>query len=817
MGRLVARGKYLFEGERKFFARGVSYGPFPENSRGERYPEPERVVADFALMTRMGVNVVRCYVPPPPRLLEEAIRHNLRLMVGIPWPFHMAFLDSREMAIDIRNSIRKGVESMRQYGDAILAYSLGNEVRSDIARWHGPRAISKFLRELYDIGKQADPAGLFTYSNYPTTEYLDLSFLDFVCFNVYLHREEDYRRYLTHLMAATGERPLMLSETGMDTIREGEEHQAELLAWQARAAFELGLSGFIVFAFTDEWHTGGVEISDWAFGLVKKDRTPKRAFEVVGEVFRSELPPQLKVAPKASVIVPAYNAAATIGACLESLKKLHYPNYETIVVDDGSTDTTPQIVEASQTRLIRGDHRGLAEARNAGIEAASGEIVAFVDADARADADWLYHLVEAITRRAAVAAGGPNFAPYNGDAAFAFAPGIPREVRGEGDQLTQLCGCNMAITKSALREVGGFDPLFEAAGDDVDLSWRLTELPPEKRAPIVSAPGAVVIHERRATLRDYLRQQRGYGAGENVLSRKYPFRTARNGGLYGGTGSWLSAILGGPRVYHGAFGRGLFQSVYTGADLPWLAELPQNVFWIVASIFLMMCEPWIPAAGALGLFGIMISIATAILSAAFADTDGRLISLVDRAKLAMLYFIGPLVRSFARVGKGLVAPSRVRDVAKAPFRFRGRIIFSTEQDQMAGKIESAALLADVRAALIKCGLRVAVTDGFKAWDLNILPAAPIRVPINAVRISDSSIALLWRMSPDPIGAITAAVGFFVIAMISGWIAIPMIIVFVVVFIAGVGMWRVPSLLGAAAESVAKARSLKIDTRPGETF
>ncbi len=457
MGRLVARGKYLFEGERKFFARGVSYGPFPPNSRGERYPEPERAAADFALMNQMGANVVRCYVPPPQWLLEEAIRHNLRLMVGIPWPFHMAFLDSREMAAEIRNSIRKGVEDLRPYGDAILAYSLGNEVRSDIVRWHGPRAVSNFLRELYDIGKQADPGGLFTYSNYPTTEYLDLSFLDFVCFNVYLHREEDYRRYLTHLMAATGERPLMLSETGMDTIREGEEHQAELLGWQARAAFEIGLSGFIVFAFTDEWHTGGVEIADWAFGLVKKDRSPKRAFDAVGEIFRGELPPPLTHAPKASVIVPAYNSAAAIAACLESLKTLHYPDYETIVIDDGSTDSTAQIAESAGARVIRIEHRGLAAARNAGTEAASGEIVAFIDSDARADADWLYHLVEAITRRGAAAAGGPNFAPHDCDAAYAFAPGIPREVRGEGDQLTQLCGCNMAITKAALREVGGFD------------------------------------------------------------------------------------------------------------------------------------------------------------------------------------------------------------------------------------------------------------------------------------------------------------------------------------------------------------------------
>ncbi|HLX37173.1 MAG TPA: hypothetical protein VKR29_05205, partial [Candidatus Binataceae bacterium] len=272
MARLVARGKYLYEEDRKFFARGVSYGPFPENSRGERYPEPKRAAADFALMNEMGVNVVRCYLPPPVWMFEEAVHHNLRLMIGIPWPFHMAFLDSREMAAGIRNSIRKSVSDLRQYGDAILAYSLGNEIRSDIARWYGPRAVSKFLHELYDIGKQTDPEALFTYSNYPTTEYLDLSYLDLVCFNVYLHREEDYRRYLTHLMAATGERPLMLSETGMDTIREGEEHQAELLTWQARAAFELGLSGFIVFAFTDEWHTGGAEIADWAFGLVKKDR-----------------------------------------------------------------------------------------------------------------------------------------------------------------------------------------------------------------------------------------------------------------------------------------------------------------------------------------------------------------------------------------------------------------------------------------------------------------------------------------------------------------------------------------------------------------
>jgi hypothetical protein len=94
MARLVPHGKYLLDGADKFYIRGVSYGPFAPNSRGERYPEPERAAADFALMSRLGANVIRLYVPPPPWMVEEAQKAGLRMMLGIPWPFHMAFLDS---------------------------------------------------------------------------------------------------------------------------------------------------------------------------------------------------------------------------------------------------------------------------------------------------------------------------------------------------------------------------------------------------------------------------------------------------------------------------------------------------------------------------------------------------------------------------------------------------------------------------------------------------------------------------------------------------------------------------------------------------
>ena len=268
-------------------------------------------------------------------------------MVGMPWPFHMAFLDSREMMHDIRSTIDDGVRTMKQFAEVIFAYSLGNEIRADIVRWHGPRAVNRFLRELYDLGKQNDPEGLFTYSNYPSAEYLDLNFLDLVSFNVYLHREADFRRYLTHLLATTGDRPLVLSETGMDTIREGEAHQAELLRWQSRAAFELGLAGFIVFAFTDEWHTGGAEITDWAFGLVTRERKPKLAYDALAEVFKGELPPPLVNPPKASVIVCAYDAASDPRALPRIAQASELiPDYEVIVVDDGSRDATATIAEA---------------------------------------------------------------------------------------------------------------------------------------------------------------------------------------------------------------------------------------------------------------------------------------------------------------------------------------------------------------------------------------------------------------------------------------------------------------------------------------
>jgi len=764
MGRLCTRGKYVYQDGQKFFARGLSYGPFAPNSRGESYPEPERAAADFALMRAMGANLVRTYTMPPAWLFELAAKHELRLMVGISWPFHLTFLDSPEMRRAIRQTVRREVAALRQFKDVMFAYSLGNEIRADIVRWHGARAVSRFLADLYDIGKQLDPDGLFTYSNYPSVEYLDLSFLDIVSFNVYLHRETDFRRYLTHLLAITGERPLVLSETGMDTIREGEQHQADILAWQARAAFELGLSGLVIFAFTDEWFAGGAEITDWAFGVTTRVRAAKTAFAAVGQVFHDLLPPTLNNTPSASVVVPAYNAARTIVRCLETLKRLNYPDYEILVVDDGSSDSTAALVERAGVRVLKLPHQGLAAARNAALEAARGRIVAFIDADAEADRDWLYHLAEAIGRRDRAAAGGQNFPPPPSSAlkaAIAAAPGQPREVRLHDQDLAQLCGCSMAVDKLKLGPHQQFDPAFTSAGDDVDFSRRLSDT----GATLAYAPGAVVLHERRATVAAYLKQQRGYGQAEGLLFRKYPNSQAE-AQVYGRPGRFARWFAGQSRIYYGSFGRGLFQAIYPAAALPAAAQLPLTFTWAAIAVLLLLAGECAPILGILGAAGLLTTVACALVGAM--TVHARMRGFASRAVLAGLWLLGPLVRSwecervkwrFRPDAAGAATPVPIALSGTLPCRNTSPVsstraaaigAWSGERELGAAKGQTTAGMPDIDAlagalhlALVRRGLAVEKGNSYDAFDLRVIVAPWIRVQMLFLN-RGGAVSLGWR-------------------------------------------------------------------------
>jgi len=769
MGRLSAQGKYIYQDGQKFFARGVSYGPFAPNSRRESYPEPDRVAADFALMGELGANLVRTYVIPPPWLFELAARYGLWLMPGVSWPQHLTFLDSPEMVRDVRNTVRREIAAMRQFKEAIFAYSIGNEIRSDIVRWHGPRAVSRLLAQLYDIGKELDPDGLFTYSNYPSAEYLDLSFLDVASFNVYLHREPDFRRYLTHLMSITDERPLVLSETGIDTIREGEPHQAEVLSWQPRAALELGLSGLVIFAFTDEWFRGGGEITDWAFGITTRERAPKPSFAAVSRIFRGPLPPTLTSAPAASVVVPAYDAVGTIGRCIESLKQLNYPDYEIIVVDDGSTDSTAAIAESAGARTLRLPHRGLAAARNAGLAAARGRVIAFIDADAEADRDWLYHLAEVLTRRQAAAAGGQNFAPKLTStvaAAIAAAPGQAQEVRLGDQDLAQLCGCNMAVDKSKLGPRQLFDCAFTNAGDDVDFSWRLRDV----EMTLAYAPGAIVRHERRTTIGAYLKQQRGYGLAEGLLFRKYPNRQGR---VYGDS-HWYAQWFGaGSRIYYGAFGRGLFQTIYPRSWLPPAAQFPLTFQWVAAALILAMTGIFDRSLGILGIAGLLITLSSAVAGAA--ASGGKLRGFASRAILIGLWVLGPLLRSWERERvKWSFSPDASGTATSTATRLSGTIALvawspeSPPGDEIPPNVLDEMMEA-LHLALIRRGLAVARGSSYDSFDLRIIVAPYIRIGVLFLN-SGRGVSLAWRTGAAG-QRVAASVTALLILLLAGGLSI----------------------------------------------
>jgi hypothetical protein len=267
-------------GER-FLVKGVTYGTFAPDAEGYQFPPLPQVAADFHQMATFGINTVRTYTPPRRDMLDAAAREGLRVMVGLPWSQHVAFLDDGALKRGIRRDITARVAELGDH-PAVLAFALGNEIPPGVVRWHGQRRVERFLRRLYEDAKAASPESLFTYVNFPPTEFLDLSFLDICAFNVYLHREHELRAYLVRLQHIAGQKPLLLAEAGADSIREGEARQAEVTSMHIRAAFEEGACGAIAFAWTDEWWRGGHPVDDWKFGLVDRERRSRPSASAPG-------------------------------------------------------------------------------------------------------------------------------------------------------------------------------------------------------------------------------------------------------------------------------------------------------------------------------------------------------------------------------------------------------------------------------------------------------------------------------------------------------------------------------------------------------
>ncbi|MCS7090196.1 MAG: glycosyltransferase [Verrucomicrobiota bacterium] len=650
--RIQAEGRFFRKGREKFFIRGVTYGPLAPDPEGQPYGSRDTAARDLDLAVGLGANVVRVYVPPPIWLMDLAWERGLHVWSDLSWPQHVCFLETADMRAQVRHSVRQAIRRLAGH-PAVFAYSVGNEIPPDIVRWSGPGIVRRFLEDLVEEVKAVDPCAVCTYGNFPPTEYLQPRNVDFVAFNVYLHDRRAFRNYLDRLQILAGDRPLVLGECGVDALREGEDRQAALLTWQVEEAFRAGLAGFTVFSLTDEWHRGGRPVLDWAMGLTTRERRPKRAWFAVQQQFRQAPRFPLSRWPKVSVVVASFNGARTLEACLASLLRIRYPDYEVILVDDGSADATAEIgARFPSVRVIRHKHNlGLSAARNAGIAAAAGEIVAFTDDDCQADEDWLYYLVQALLESEAVGAGGPNLLPPEDSpvaAAVMASPGGPAAVLLTDRLAEHLPGCNMAFYKWALEAIGGFDPVFRKAGDDVDICWRLLQA----GYRLVYAPSACVWHHRRSTVRAYLRQQAGYGEAEALLMRKHPEQF----NLWGGS-RWRGRIygtglahmgLGRSIIYHGKFGSGWFQTLYGPVPQDWWLFTTALEFHVLVTLPLAVLAMHLSWLGWFALGSFLLTVTTCGIAAARAPLGRAHRRWWSRPLIALLFGLQPVVRGWAR-------------------------------------------------------------------------------------------------------------------------------------------------------------------------
>ena len=731
-------GKFIFAGESKLYVRGVTYGTFRPDADGNQLPPQAVVEQDFSLMAANGMNALRTYTVPPRWLLDLAWQHGLRVMVGLPWEQHIAFLSDRRRPRSIIKSVRAGVRACAGH-PAVLCYSVGNEIPSPIVRWHGRGAVEQFLEKLHDAAKSEDPDGLFTYVNYPSTEYLQLPFLDLSCFNVYLEATPALEAYLARLQNLAGNRPLMMAEIGLDSRRNGVDQQAQVLVGQVRAAFAAGCSGAFVFAWTDEWYRGGNDIEAWDFGLVTRDRRLKPALPAVRAAF-AEVPfPSGEPLPRISVIVCTYNGARTLRNCLAKLQKLSYPDYEVIVVNDGSRDDSAAIAKEFPVRLISTDNQGLSAARNTGLAAATGEIVAYLDDDAYPDPHWLAYLGATFRNSSHAAVGGPNLAPP-GDGPIAEAvlnaPGGPVHVLLSDTQAEHIPGCNFAVRKSCLAAIGGFDPQFSVAGDDVDVCWRLQQ----RGWTIGFNPAAMVWHHRRNSIGTYWKQQQGYGKAEALLERKWPEKYNAVGHI-----KWAGQLYGlgltrmllhRRRVYHGTWGLAPFQMLResTPSLLTILPAMPEWYLVVVAlSGLSALALLWDKLLFAVPLLFIAAgaTLRQAVISSAQAAFPSNPRSPFARAGLytltAFLHLLQPLARLLGRARHGLTALRRHTPLAVALPLVTNATLWS---EKWRSPVQA---LASLITRLRRDGAVLVSGGDYDRWDLEVrgglLGAARLRMTV----------------------------------------------------------------------------------------
>ena len=226
--RPKALGKSLFLGDQKLYVRGVTYGTFrPDDDSAEEFPSRAAVAADFAGMAANGINAVRTYTVPPRWLLDLAAEHGLWVMAGLPWEQHITFIDEPGRVASIERQVREGVRACAGH-PAFCASRSGTKSRPRSCAGTGGSASS-----VSSSGCIARPSKRTRMRSSPMSTTRAPStctcpFIDVCCFNVFLEAGSAFESYLSRLQNIAGDRPLILTETGLDSLRNSEEAQAAL-------------------------------------------------------------------------------------------------------------------------------------------------------------------------------------------------------------------------------------------------------------------------------------------------------------------------------------------------------------------------------------------------------------------------------------------------------------------------------------------------------------------------------------------------------------------------------------------------------------
>lgn len=239
--------------------------------------------------------------------------------------------------------------------------------------------------------------------------------------------------------------------------------------------------------------------------------------------------------PRISIVVCTFNGADKIRLLLDSLKKQTYKNLEIIIVDDGSTDRTSDIVKKYPFKLIKHKtNRGLADSRNTGVKNSGGNIIVFTDDDCIADKNWIKEIVKCYQQNPEINAVGGRVEPYSIDtllekyAYYAKHPiyihpteiGSKRRVKSylsnmfgtkqktlkNGQKLSGLMGLNSSYNKELIMKAGMHQPGIRR-GVDWDLNMKLRKV----GLNAIYCDKAVIYHKHRIGLKAFLKHMFSYG------------------------------------------------------------------------------------------------------------------------------------------------------------------------------------------------------------------------------------------------------------------------------------------------------------------